>query len=29
MNDKYTWGDDVIGAMTGKEEAIPMELQPL
>ena len=29
MNDKYTWGDDVIGSMTGKEEAIPMELQPL
>ena len=29
MNEKYTWGDDVIGAMTGKEEAIPMELQRL
>ena len=29
MNEKYTWGDDVIGAVTGKEEAIPMELQPL
>ncbi|MFT6431976.1 MAG: hypothetical protein ACJAVI_000011 [Candidatus Azotimanducaceae bacterium] len=29
MNDKYTWGDDVIGFMMGRADAIPMELQPL
>ncbi len=28
MNEKYTWGDDVIGAMMGRTDAIPMELQP-
>jgi len=29
MNKKYTWGDDVIGLMFGREDPIPMELHPL
>jgi len=30
MNEKYTWGDDVIGLMVGsRTDAIPMELHPL
>ncbi len=29
MNEKYTWGDDIIGVMVGRSEAIPMELQPI
>ena len=28
MNKKYTWGDDIIAAMVGRTDAIPMELQP-
>lgn len=29
MQEKYTWGDSVIGAMFGRDGSIPIELQPV